>query len=334
MLHLIWQNLYQSTKIKNYYYYFSKVFNPKPQKMIKIKEYKNKIKSYCDFYLEYDLDNEKYKFNRQFIDDIKTYEFQNTILELQNELIDVLMDIKKPQVFIKDILEEINKIAVWYEDKKICDFENFDQLSKLIVTTKDNKIIESDSDNTIETIRLNNRITEDYSDDIYSYLIFYKNKTNNYEEEIDFEKVKLHYAISSYFESIYSFIEYLLMLDDILSKYGIEDYNQFRPIPKPNLRCTVNLSKIETANLFNAFFECEYFFFDLKSEKKREQAKMAFIDNNFNYINPHGKIANVSKIIKEFGEIGTHEHVEHQKKIIDSLINKLTSLRGSIRTTK
>ena len=72
----------------------------------------------------------------------------------------------------------------------------------------------------------------------------------------------------------------------------------------------------------------------MKSEKKREQAKMAFIDNNFNYINPHGKIANVSKIIKEFGEIGTHEHVEHQKKIIDSLINKLTSLRGSIRTTK
>jgi len=301
--------------------------------MIKITEYKNKIKSYCDFYLEYDTDNKKYKFNDEYIDDINTNEFEVTILELQNALIDVLMDIKNPQVYINDVLQEVNKIAVWYEAKKIYEFENFNKLSKLIVNTKDNKLIQTNSKNTIDFIRDSNDFKEEYSDDIYNYLIFYKNKNNNYKKEIDFEKIKLHYIISNFFESIYSFIEYLLMLDEIISKYGIDDYNQFRPIPKPNLRCTVKLSKIETANLFNVFYECGYFFFDLKSEKKRERAKMAFIDNNFNYINQHGKIANVSKIIKEYGEIGTYDHLENQKKVIDSLIDKLKEIRGTIKTT-
>ena len=39
------------------------------------------------------------------------------------------MDIKNPQVYINDVLKEVNKIAVWYEAKKIYDFENFNKLS-------------------------------------------------------------------------------------------------------------------------------------------------------------------------------------------------------------
>jgi hypothetical protein len=69
----------------------------------------------------------------------------------------------------------------------------------------------------------------------------------------------------------------------------------------------------------------------LKSEKKIERAQMEFIENNFNYVNQHGKIANVSKINKEFIEINTHAHIEHQMKVIDTLIDKLEEIKGTIK---
>jgi len=299
--------------------------------MIKFKEYIEKIKVTSDFNIEYDISNKSYLFNSIYIDEINCDIFETSTVELKNSLIDVLIDIKEPRKYIKEVLHEINKIAVWYESEKIFEFENFYKLSSIITCTKDNPISQSKSKYSLELIKDSSEELDDSFDDIFFYLITHKSKTKNYSIKDDFEKVKLHYVITKYFESIYSLIEYLLMLDEIVFKYGIEDYNQFRPIPKPNLRCTVKLSKIETANLFNIFYESGYFFFDLKSDKKRESAQMEFINNNFNYINQHGKIANVNKINKEFIEINTYAHIEHQKKVIDSLIDKLKEIRGTIK---
>ena len=159
------------------------------------------------------------------------------------------------------------------------------------------------------------------------YLILNKSNTKNYKLNGDFERVKLHYVVTKYFESVYSFLKYLLMLDDIEEQFGIEDFNQFRPIPEPHLRCNINLSKIECANLFNAFFEAGYFFFDSKSDVKNKRAKMKFIDSNFNYRNQHGKIATMNNIIKEFSEIEKHAQAANQIKIIDNLIEELIAIK-------
>lgn len=299
--------------------------------MIKLKEYMKKIKVICDFYIEYDTTSKTYLFNNIYIDDVNCELFETSIVELKNTLIDVLIDIKEPQKYIKDVLQEINKIAVWYETEKIYEFENFNKLGKIITNSEDNSIYQSKSRYTLEAIKESPEELDSYFDDGFYHLIAHKSKTKNYILAEDFEKVKLHFVLTKYFESIYSLIEYLLMLDDLITKYGIEDYNQFRPIPQPNLRCNVNLSKIETANLFNAFYKCGFFFFDLKSEKKIERAQMEFIENNFNYVNQHGKIANVSKINKEFIEINTHAHIKHQMKVIDTLIDKLQKIKGTIK---
>jgi hypothetical protein len=294
---------------------------------MKINNYISKIKTTCDFNIEYDQSNKTFLFNNVYIDNINYSSFDDNIVQLKNHLIDVLTDVKKPQKFIEDILSEINKTAVWYETEKIFEFENFNKLSPIITNSINNKKIIFNSNYTLDKILALPDSLDDNYDDLLYYLIIHKSKTKNYTLMGDFQKVKLHYVITKYFESIYTLIEYLLMLDDIISKYGIEDYNQYRPIPKPTLRCTVSLSKIETANLFNAFFECGLFYFDIKSEIKQKRTKMAFLDNNFNYINQHGKIANVSNIIKEFGQIGTYTHQENQKKVIDSLIDKLKEIR-------
>jgi peroxiredoxin len=120
------------------------------------------------------------------------------------------------------------------------------------------------------------------------------------------------------------------MLEGVIHKYGIKDYDQFRPTPPPKLRCTITLSKIESANLFNLLYRQGIFTFDLKSDAKREKAELDFINENFNYINQHGKVAKMTNIIKEFGVINKFAYKESQKKALDSLIDKLTLMRQNL----
>ena len=100
--------------------------------MIKVEAYIEKIKGFCDFYIEYDESNKTYRFNTIFIDEINYESFQTDMEGLKNELIDVLIDLKDPSKYINDVLQEINKIAIWYETEKIYEFENFSKLSKII----------------------------------------------------------------------------------------------------------------------------------------------------------------------------------------------------------
>ncbi|MEY3501049.1 MAG: hypothetical protein RL308_2721 [Bacteroidota bacterium] len=298
--------------------------------MIKLNEHITKIKTFCDFTIEYDRSNRTYLFNNQYIDDINCIEFEASIEEFKNELIDVCNDVKKPQNYLKVFLKEIEKIAVWYEKERINRFENFQKLSPIIVDSTNNKIREAKSKYTVEQIRLCTDAVDPNSDEMLFYLILNKSNTKNYKVIGDFERVKLHYVVTQYFKSIYCLVEYLLMLNDAEEQYGIEDFNQFRPLPKPQLKCNINLSKIETANLFKAFFETGYFYFDITNETQYKRSKIQFIENNFNYINQHGKLSHIGNLVKEFKDIDSFSEVENQIKIVQTLIDKLNEIQKSL----
>lgn len=301
--------------------------------MIKINEYLTKIKTFCDFTIEYDRSNRTYLFNSQYIDDINCTEFEDSINGLKSELIDVLNDIKKPQSYLKAILKEIEKTKLWYQKERIDQFENYKKLSRIIVHSRKNKIRESNSKYTIEQIRLSTDVIDSNSDELAFYLILNKSKTKNYKLKVDFERVKLHYVVNQYFNSIYSLTEYLLMLDELEEKYGIEDFNQYRPIPQPQFKCNIRLSKIETAHLFNAFYATGYFYFDITNEKQYRRTKIKFIENNFNYIDQHGHLSNIGNLVKEFKDIESFTEVENQVKIMQTLIDKLTEIKKSLEQT-
>lgn len=298
--------------------------------MIKINNYLEKLKKFCDFTIEYDRSNRTYLFNDKYIDDIDCLEYEASITNLESELIDVCNDIKKPQNFIKTVLTEIEKTAVWYETENIEQFENFNKLKPIIVESIKNKTREAKSKYTVEQIRDTNDAIDPKSEELLFYLILNKSKTKNYKLKGDLERVKLHYLLREYFKSIYSFIEYLLMLDELEEKYGIEDFNQFRPLPTPHLKCNIKLSKIEIANLFNVFFETGYFYFDITNEKQYRRSKIKFIENNFNYINQYGKLSHIGELVKEFRDLESGNEVENQVKIVQILIDKLKTIQKTL----
>lgn len=143
-----------------------------------IEEFLKDVNRYCHFYLEYDATNSKYKFNNLFVDEIDFESFENDIVKLKNGLIDVLVDIEKPESFILDVLNEINRIVVWYENKNIRNFNSFNELGSLIVKTENNQIYTSSSEYTIENVQSISGISEENYDGILGYLIFYKLTTN------------------------------------------------------------------------------------------------------------------------------------------------------------
>ena len=289
--------------------------------MEQLSNYLKKVESYCDFYLEFDSTNNRFKFNQIFTDEVNCELFESEVNSLKDELFDILDTIEKPRNYIVKVLELLNKTVFWYETEKIFDFSSFKRFTPLISTSKENK--KSDSNYiTLKAILESPKVLSADLNDIFYYLILYKSKTDNYKDESDFEKVKLHYVLKKYFESIYSFIENLLVLQYIDDNYGLKDYDRLRPIKNPNPRCVVNLTKVEMATFFDGLFQSGILGFHLNSKVKSEKVKYNFLDKNFSYVDRRNRIVNVSNIAKEFGQINKGENIPRQIEIIDDLMRR------------
>ena len=312
--------------------------------MTQISNYINKVRSYCDFYLEFDSTNKRYKFNQQFVDEINCELFESEVEQLIDELYNILDGIKNQEKFVLDIISLLDNNISWYKSEKIFDFNSFHKLSSNLI--KDDSILINNYTPSI-TKTEGNKIEkskyipltyfldcpeklEDTKNELFYYIITHKSKTNNYKDELDFEKVKLHYVLTKYFESMRYF---KLQLDSLCEKiiaYDIEDFGSIRPIKKPKPRCVVNLVKVEVATLFDAFFKSGIFYFDLESDKKREKAKYDFINNNFSYYDRKNKIVEISNINKEFDYIKSTTFKDRQNEIIDKLVDTLKEIKTKL----
>src|SRR5690606_33976203 len=185
--------------------------------MTQINNFITKINSLCDFYLEYDTDNNRYKFNQQFADEINSELFDDELEKLKNELFEVLDDLRDKGNLIKQVASILDKQISWYQTERIFDFASFHKLNSnsvniapsrikskniktfefiekftpSIVKTKDNNIEKSKYPKLSSFLQLEKTLSDD-KDELFYYIIAHKLKTNNYEDENDFEKVKLH----------------------------------------------------------------------------------------------------------------------------------------------
>jgi hypothetical protein len=314
--------------------------------MTQLSNYLSKVKSYCDFYLELDFTNKRYKFNGNYADEIKCETFEYQIEQFKDELYFLLDDIKEKDRLIKNIINILEPNLSWFTTEKIYDFSSFNKLNSNVITKGKSKIlpekikpsivkiegneIAKSTYKPLQTILDSPEKLNDNEDELFYYLIMHKTKTNNYKDKLDFEKVKLHFVLKKYFITLNSFRQELTNLYDNIITYGIEDFNSFRPFKKPKQRCVVNLEKIEVATLFDAFFKSKLFYFDLRSDKKIDKAKYDFINNNFSYRDRKNNIVPLTNIYKEFGYISAYSHRDRQKKIIDELIDTLREVKTKL----
>ena len=99
--------------------------------MYEIKNYLEEINNYCDYNIEFDVTNKLYKFNGQYIDDIKFEDFNSKVEHLKVDLLSILKVSDKLNPLIDDILNEIKKILNWYDQESIGKFSNFEKINYL-----------------------------------------------------------------------------------------------------------------------------------------------------------------------------------------------------------
>jgi hypothetical protein len=298
--------------------------------MKQITDFKNSVSEHCDFDLELDQNNECYKFKKIYVDEVNCELFNYEIEKLTNSLIDILENIKKPETLIKETKQILAPFINWFEDDELFDFNFFHKLNTTIVQTSGND--KFDKKYTLDD--LNNlphdlRNHEDL-DDIILYLILGKSKTNNYKHEEDFEKMKLHYVLTKWYESLKGFMAYLENIEYGITQYGVEYFSTLRLIKTPSPRCIINLNKLEVATLFDALFRSSLFRFDFSSQVKKEKALCEFLDKNFCYVSRRNEIVPINNIAKEFGSLSKHANIGRQKEIIDFLIDHLNEIKENL----
>lgn len=336
-----------------------------------ISEYFKKVISFCDFYLEYDLDNKRYIFNQEYADEVNWEMFKIEVRLLQDELITILENLENKSDYIKKVIKILDEKILWYQSEKIYDFKFFYKLADNSLKTYENKpdksrsivnrilgkkqkatsesfgkhyhsIVKTEGHETAmsnyKTLQeflnlpenlVNSEDPSEYTekDELFYYIISHKSKTENYKNEDDFERVKLHFIILKYFDSLKLFRNYLAELDYEIHTYGPKVLSTFSSNGNKEYRCVVHLQKFETAVLFQALYKSNIFSFNLENETKNQKAKSEFIDSNFSYVNRAKQIVPINDINKEFSYIKYNE----AKKIIDSLIGKLESVKDDFK---
>ncbi len=296
--------------------------------MNEIINYLDEIKNYCDFNIEYDITNKLYKFNEQYIDDIKFEDFNSKVEHLKEDLLSILKVSDKLIPLIDDVLNEIKEILNWYDQESIGKFSNFEKINYLSVQIENYPVINKTNKYTVESINnLDSELDHKYEELLY-YIVSKKSFANNYSNPLDLEKVQLHFTFLKFYESISNFENFLLNLKENFNKYGYHELEDKFPSEYRH-RCTVNFNKIEASHFFNALFESGLFYFpQYKGDNSKKKIKQ-FIEDNFNYTDKrhYNNIEKITYVGKEFTYIGGSKRTEKNKSIINTIIDTLEDIK-------
>ena len=299
--------------------------------MKQIRRILEEVKSYCDYNLEFDKTNGLYKFNNMYIDEISVDMFDGKIKILKEDLVSILKVSGKPVPLLNDLLNELRIKSEYYKNEELNMYSNFEKLSSMIVVTEDNPIKKFESDYTLEELNKFDTVYKENKEELYYYLITKRTEKEPFKDLIEVEKIKLHYTIIKYYQSVFSFEEFLEELKVNIEKYNFSQFDDLLPSEYRH-RCTVNLSKMETAHLFNALFKSGILFFPGYDGDSFINKRNSFVDENFSYVNKrdNNKVEKISKISKEFIYINSSGQEQRQKDILQNLINSLQEIKDKI----
>lgn len=290
------------------------------------KDFIQEVKKYCDFHLEYDKTNNIYKFNTISVEEFDILKFDSEINFLKFNILTFLKNVEKKDVFLSAVCQEIKMNLDWYRDNKVNKFSNFNALEKVIVNTE-NQSVNGTQKYALDYIRNFNEELSEKEDEIFYYLILQKSVTQNYKNNTDFEKVKLHFIIVKYFESLQNLYNYLLSIADDFNTFGIVDFDPLEVIDNVT-RCNSSLGKFETAYLFNILFSNNLFYFNLDDSGENRKLIMQFLNKNFKYKSRHNKLEDIQNVNKEFTLVGLYKDEDTSRK----MRNVLTKMQSMINS--
>ncbi|MES2545649.1 MAG: hypothetical protein V4548_12240 [Bacteroidota bacterium] len=285
--------------------------------------------------IKFNEEQKQYLLNEKWTSEIDETYFEDKIYKLKIQLQSHLKIGNNNKQFLNELLENL-----WNEYERY----NYKSYKLTFIGLIKAKIkIDSNNERKPAAERYNHDFIKNFQYDIdiedsdYVYHFQrYSAETKNYEDILDFEKVKLLYSIDLFVKSLsdfYSFVYSLEMNLDFIDfdKLMAEPYTFSDKTQK--IKCHINLKKIELAQLFTMLMSMEYLFMDKTNPNKNKILMEKFIEDNFTYKNHEDKQLNINYLKREFTELNWH-HLDNQVNFIDGFILNLEKVKDEIRRRK
>lgn len=287
----------------------------------------------------------EYFYNDKWILDANQEYFNTAVYNIISDINTHLIQGKNNKKFLEEILQIAMLKYQWFNDYDLYDLNTIERINPKIQNVDYNlpnyQIPVSFSISDLENQTERFLEYENKNPEFISYMEFFRERTNNYENPLDFEKMKVLFTvgllrkslnkINSYVDSLKLDLEYLdfanLDFEEIMYEYEIIDFNTN---DNSHQKCFTNLSKTDVANLFY-FLANENIIFINKDIRKNEIAVKKFVEQNFTYKDESGRNMTINRINKEFGRVSLPENMERlQIPFLDDMINRLTAQKQKV----
>lgn len=295
------------------------------------------VKELVNFKIYFCKTNKIYLFNNKSLNEIDDYYYSEKIKKIKSLLHKQLKHGLKQTEYLQYLLDYIWNKVDFIEGCKFSSFEFFELFSDKILEITDNEYTSSVNNSLYKKYKSDSQPETGNELELFTFLSFHSTKMNDLNTEIDFEKGRLLFVLSSYIDALkdlHGFI-YSIHMDAEFIDFKSLDFEEFitpSKFKKTSL-CHINLNKKSVAHLFRILLEEDFLVFDEINEANNKLELKRFVENNFTYQNSKNKRTSIETFNREYSEVASPSsfEVKAHKKFIDELILILQNRKSRLK---
>ena len=279
--------------------------------------------------------NKKYYMDGKWVNQIALDHMDEIAEGFERNLISQLSNFKDPKKVIVDFYESIWTKIEWYKNHNINDFRLWESIKSKIKDIELVNVPYIEDLHTSEYVK-NIDFENTYEDgNLFSVLHDIHHFRGGFSDETTLEKAKLINALQLHYEAINILYYSLYKIEMDLEGYNLENYNDLNFAKKNNsteLKCTIDLTKIEVAVLFKFLNDTNLFYIDGINQTKNRTMLLRFFEENFNYSNEDEQALPITRLGNDVSKISVDNRLQIQLTTLKNLEKSLGNYIRKIET--
>ena len=282
-------------------------------------EFKDNFIAFSNLKVEFHTKHEKFRVNNLWVDEIDEEFFHTTINEFVEGLKTILISNNNNLLIVDELLTILQHKISWFNTNKIANFSSFLNFKSIVVKVDyeiDYDVVEIYTIDKVLSFEFNEGVE---GDNIFYCLYTHKDRTEQYKNSLDFEKVKLFFFLNQFYKSLTYFEEKINTIKNAIQVYGVTDFSHYFTDNKiPENKCNIKLDKISSAFFFRLLIEAKIIYMD-NDEGRNESKIKKFAETYFNYTDSKLGIKPLTDFTKEYSKIKGIKRKEKQHDVMDVL---------------
>ena len=287
-------------------------------------EFKDNFIDFSNLKVEFHSTHKKFRINNLWVDEINEYFFQTTINEFVEGLKTILISNNNNLLIVDELLTILQHKISWFNTNNIANFSSFSNFEGIINSVDYEIDYDAIEIYTIDKV-LNYEFNKGIEDENIIYCLYaHKDRTQQYKDSLDFEKVKLFFFLNQFYKSLNYFEEKINTIKNAIQVYGVTDLSRYYTDNKiPENKCNIKLDKISSAFLFKLLIEADLIYMDADEGRSESKIKK-FAETYFNYTDSKLGIKPLTDFTKEYSKLKGDNRKNNQSKVLEILSKYIT----------